>query len=198
MTKAHPFLTLLVSMMIWAFAAPSIKADTIMLSGTFNTTFTANCLNATCSKFEAPYTGTGTITINGSTLTNVAVSSFQVVDFSLAVPNLTGTITFTAANGDKLFANASGVPSPPVNGTASLVGAVFTITGGTGVFANLTGTLPIVSGSATFTSQTGGIGQFTFTGTAAPVPEPSTLFLLGTGLSGIGTWARKRRRSNKK
>lgn len=170
------------------------QADSITISGDFKTTFTVKCLSNDCAKFEAPYTGTGSISLNGSTLANIAVSSFQVVDFTLPVPALNGTITFTAANGDKLFVTSTGIPGAPINGSASLVGLSLILNGGTGLFANIYGTVTITAGSATFTSPAGGVGEFTFRGTASTVPEPATLFLLGAGLAGIAATLRRRKK----
>jgi len=45
--------------------------------------------------------------------------------------------------------------------------------------------------SATSGGGTGNTGPVDVTG-AAPIPEPSTLLLLGSGLAGVGLWGRKR------
>lgn len=66
----------------------------------------------------------------------------------------TGQVTFTAANGDTLRANASGGSTPTGPNTLTFFG-VTTITGGTGRFANATGELEL-TGALSF-EQTMGI-----------------------------------------
>ncbi len=59
---------------------------------------------------------------------------------------IVGTVIFTAANGDQLFANYTGT-STPVAGAPNNVLLTYTVTGGTGRFENATGSftgIPIV------------------------------------------------------
>jgi hypothetical protein len=76
--------------------------------------------------------GRTTFTLN-HTLTPTSATTFTQ----------TGTATFVAANGDQLFATLTGVGTTTgvaIGGTAD-VSTVFTITGGTGRFADASGTL---------------------------------------------------------
>jgi hypothetical protein len=90
-------------------------------------------------------TGTGT-TDGTSRLSHFGTTTFHN-DFTFTITgdsfNLTGTDTEVAANGDELFSNFT------VTGTVSSGAStgVFTITGGTGRFADASGTFTIVATS---------------------------------------------------
>ena len=155
-------------------------------------------MNLDCTRFEAPCTGTGTITLGALTLSDVMVESEQVADYTALTPRLVGTAAFGSASG-QLFAGLVADPlAVPVGGSVSLVGGVFTVTGGTGVFSNLVGTFTTTAGLATFTSPAGGVGHFEFVGDLQAVPEPSTLATVAVAWVAVRWALRGRGRSSRR
>jgi hypothetical protein len=97
--------------------------------------------------------GTGTATYLGRYTERVTMV--------INIPTLssTGTATFTAANGDTLFATVAGQATRTSPTTLSIV-EVYTITGGTGRFADATGSFTLES----TVDQTTGVSSGTFSG----------------------------------
>lgn len=103
-----------------------------------------------------------------------------------------GIFTITFANGDTLSGNLFEVDSDALLETN--LGAftqMLVFTGGTGEFAGASGSTSGggLVGPDTFT--TSGSGTLTAAGVSA-VPEPSSLALFGTGLLGLGAFARNK------
>ena len=98
-------------------------------------------------------TGTGTATYLGRYTQHV------VLQINLLTATSTGTATFTAANGDTLSANVVGRATPTSPTTLSIV-EVYTITGGTGRFADATGSFTLRS----TLNQVTGVSSGTFRG----------------------------------
>lgn len=97
--------------------------------------------------------GTGTATHLGRFTEHV------VMQINLPTMSSTGTATFTAANGDTLTANVVGQATRTGPTVLSIVEA-YTITGGTGRFADATGTFTLQS----TLEQTTGVSTGTFRG----------------------------------
>jgi hypothetical protein len=97
--------------------------------------------------------GTGTATYLGKYTEH---ATFQV---NLLTLSGVGSATFTAANGDTLTATGVGQATPTSPGVVSIV-EVYTITGGTGRFADATGTFTL----RRTLDQSTGVSSGTFSG----------------------------------
>jgi hypothetical protein len=97
--------------------------------------------------------GTGTATYLGRYTEHV------VMEINIPTMTSTGTATFTAANGDTLFADDVGQATRTGPTTLSIV-EVYTITGGTGRFADATGSFTLKS----TVDQVTGVSSGTFSG----------------------------------
>jgi hypothetical protein len=97
--------------------------------------------------------GTGTATYLGRYTEHI------VMTINLPTLSSTGTATFTAANGDTLTATVVGQATRTGPTTLSIV-EVYTITGGTGRFADATGNFTLQS----TVDQTTGVSNGTFSG----------------------------------
>lgn len=132
----------------------------------------------------------GTIAINA--LGSVAITVFNPDGSS---PNK-GTFTITGPNGSTFSGTFAGTLQP-VNQTGDTTYALsYIITGGTGIFAGATGNgtsigkLNVITGA----TQDRLTINITAPGLTAPVPEPATLLLLGTGLAGAATRFRRKKK----
>ena len=97
--------------------------------------------------------GTGTATHLGRYTEHV------LVQVNIPTMTSTGTATFTAANGDTLFARVAGQATRTSPTTLWIV-EVYTITGGTGRFADATGSFTLDS----TVDQVTGVSSGTFSG----------------------------------
>lgn len=167
------------------------RADSLTFTGTVTTidnpapvTDVARC-GAPPSVLVALNPGTGTSNLGSFTSTqsqcNNAASIFN------------GLFTFDFGNGNAFFGTYVGtVTLPPVGGMIPFT-ETFTLTGGTGLFSGASGILTATGTVILNANGADSIAQFN--GTVNTIPEPTTLFLLCTGLAGVGAAVRKRRKS---
>src|SRR5690349_19631972 len=103
-------------------------------------------ISTTLTITNAPVTiGTGGFTASGPiTLTNIGSGTFTATLGAATGTTLSAPFTITLTNGDKITGTLS-IPATLLTGGTGNVSA--TITGGTGAYANATGSFPTLSGS---------------------------------------------------
>jgi hypothetical protein len=144
------FVGLVAALTLASIVSSAVAAET-PFKGTVNAVETVEVVFPTLSVTRD---GTGTATYLGRFTEHVTL---QV---NIPTAHATGVATFTAANGDTLTATVDGQSTPTTTpGVVSIV-EVNTITGGTGRFADATGTFTLES----TLNQATGVSSGTFSG----------------------------------
>jgi hypothetical protein len=142
--------------LVAAFAVASIVASAVAAETPFKGT--ANATETGTIVFPIRFLdrqGTGTATQLGK------YTSHLTAQINLLTSHATGAATFTAANGDTLTATVEGQATPTTTPGVLSVVEVYTITGGTGRFADATGTFTLEN----IVTQATGVSTGTFSGT---------------------------------
>jgi hypothetical protein len=178
--------TLSLGILVSILALSTARGQTIPINWTSEGTFDASMLPI----------GTAVNTFSNSEPFDLSEVHFSHMIDALADGGLRlfdGTFTITRENGDLLHGTYQDFMYAAPNAAGQYLGSgPFTITGGTGLFANATG-----EGSweavAAFTSMTGGTADHIWSGTIT-IPEPSSVWLAAILVGAMVVTAARSRR----
>ena len=172
-----------------ALAALSLAATAQAASVPFNASYSGSSdvielVNAVgpVLRFETVAAGTGSFDL-------LNYFSTDVIDMSTGIGS--GSNRFVAGNGDELFGSFSIQVIPTAQANIVGLSGLATFTGGTGRFSQASGSA-VLSGSGVFTRASHAVATLEYSGTVAVVPEPSSAWLLLSGLAGVMLSLRRR------
>jgi hypothetical protein len=162
-----------------ALAGVAVPLQAGTISGSFDGVSTITP-TGTPGVFTQSFSGDGTDDTYGA----FTASTTSVVDFSSPPKIIFSDGKFMQIFPDgSFFGTSSGMGTASGSGTASFT-VEFVITGGSGIFAEDVGKAT-VTGTITSTGPTSESITASYVGTITTVPEPSTLFLLAAGITGL-------------
>ena len=205
-------LTTAAAMVLMALSTVA-RADTIVITGINGTGVTAEISNYSRVGNQFTFTitntsvapgSTGTITNIGFALPGEHLNNFQIVsstnsnyfvahDLNATAGSQNFVSTFDLVLADKKGGNTTFGGGSVQNGIAGGTSATFTISGD---FGNLSADAIAQAIFARFQDVNGGDSDVAGNPTA-PIPEPMTMLLFGTGLAGVAAKVRRRRRGAK-